>query len=66
MEKNDKQINHEHKMAEVILESDHPKKRNTDVQIKHSRYNGTKAILAQSRVTVYTEGEINLQNYTLN
>lgn len=46
---------YEHKMAQVILESDHPKKRNTDVQIKHSRYNGTKAILAQPRVTVYTE-----------
>ncbi len=45
---------YEHKMAEVILKSGHPKKRNTDVQIKHSRYNGTKAILAQSRVTVYT------------
>ncbi len=25
---------YEHKMAEVIIKSDHPKKRNTDVQIK--------------------------------
>lgn len=53
-------------MAQVILESDHPRKRNTDVQMKHSRYNGTKAILAQPRVTVYTEGKKNVPNYTLN
>lgn len=38
MEKNDKQINHaQKKIVQVILESDHPKKRNTDVRIKHSR-----------------------------
>lgn len=51
-----------HKMAQVILESDHPKKSNTDVQIKHSRYNGTKAILAQPTVTMCTE---ETKTYTL-
>lgn len=39
-------------MAQVILESDHPKKRNTDVQIKHSRYNSTETILALPILTV--------------
>lgn len=37
------------KKGQVILESDHRKKRNTDVQIKHSRYNSTETILAKDK-----------------